>query len=59
MEMTMAAKRESGKHKSDAWTKAEESVKALSDKIMNIDREKEEKHERKELKKQKKQDKVQ
>lgn len=51
MEMTMAAKRESGKHKSDAWTKAEESVKALSDKIMNIDREKEEKHERKELKK--------
>jgi hypothetical protein len=51
MEMNMAIKSKAGQHRTDSWAKAEESVKALSDKIMNMDRIKEEKHEKKELRK--------
>lgn len=49
--MQKIANHESSSHgTSDSWAKAEQSVKALSDRIMNMDRNSEAKEERKERK---------
>lgn len=54
-EMQRVASSEASKHgASDSWAKAEESVKALSDRIMGMDRESEAKEEAKRRKEKKK-----